>query len=127
MNYEDCKARIHSVVGIYSVNDNLVLQVCGELSINQGSPRRFLQHFVLCKQQAKKYYVQNDIFQWIDKSFCNPVYRSDLKSSHNNVKEIKKEESSVEQVLQQNGLSLPQQTLLQHQSPLNDLSSLSKS
>lgn len=73
--------------------------------------------------------MQNDIFQWLDKCFCDPVYRNDVKSAHNSLKETKKDinETSLDQVPQQNGHLLPQQTTLQQQTPLNDLSSLSKS
>lgn len=69
MDYQNCKARIHSVDGVYGLNKSLVLLVCGELSINDQPLRCFLQSFILCQQTLKTYYVQTDIFQWLDESF----------------------------------------------------------
>uniref|UniRef100_A0A915EUR4 NTF2 domain-containing protein n=1 Tax=Ditylenchus dipsaci TaxID=166011 RepID=A0A915EUR4_9BILA len=69
LDYAQCKSRIHSLVCVNGLEDSLVLQVCGEMSVNGDPPRRFLQSLVLCKQAAKRYFVQNDIFQWLDNSF----------------------------------------------------------
>jgi len=69
MNYENCKTRIHNVVGCYGINESLVLVVGGELSQGNSAPRRFVQNIVLNKQASKKYWVQTDIFQWVDKMF----------------------------------------------------------
>lgn len=41
-----------------------MLQVCGEVAT-----RRFFQTFILGQQSAKKFYVQNDIFQFLDVAF----------------------------------------------------------
>lgn len=35
--------------------------------------RRFLQTFILCPQTPKKYYVLNDVFQWLDRAFGDPI------------------------------------------------------
>lgn len=69
LQFVDCKARIHTVNGTSTVNSGLVIQVCGELSIRKEAGRRFLQTFILCPQTPKKYYVHNDIFQWLDQAF----------------------------------------------------------
>jgi len=69
MKHENCKTRIHNVVGCYGINESLVLVVGGELSHGNSAPRRFVQNFVLNKQASKKYWVQTDIFQWVDKMF----------------------------------------------------------
>lgn len=69
LNYKDCRARIHKTTSVYGGNDSLVLQVCGELSVNGEPFNKFVQSFVLYQQTAMKYYVQTDIFQWIEQSF----------------------------------------------------------
>uniref|UniRef100_A0A158P5S8 G3BP-like protein n=1 Tax=Angiostrongylus cantonensis TaxID=6313 RepID=A0A158P5S8_ANGCA len=56
--------KIHSVKGSFTSNKGIVLQVCGEVST-----RRFFQTFILAQQSAKKFYVQNDIFQFVDVAF----------------------------------------------------------
>ncbi|VDM62659.1 unnamed protein product [Angiostrongylus costaricensis] len=50
--------------GSFTSNKGIVLQVCGEVST-----RRFFQTFILAQQSAKKFYVQNDIFQFVDVAF----------------------------------------------------------
>ncbi|VDM15114.1 unnamed protein product, partial [Wuchereria bancrofti] len=69
----DCKARIYTVSGTATMNNGLVIQVCGELSIGDNPGRRFLQTFILCPQTPKKYYVHNDVFQWLDRAFGDAV------------------------------------------------------
>ncbi|KAK6750017.1 hypothetical protein RB195_002175 [Necator americanus] len=56
--------KIHSVKGSFTSHKGIVLQVCGEVST-----RRFFQTFILGQQSAKKFYVQNDIFQFVDVAF----------------------------------------------------------
>lgn len=67
--FVDCKARIYTVSGTATMNNGLVIQVCGELAIGDNPGRRFLQTFILCPQTPKKYYVHNDVFQWLDRAF----------------------------------------------------------
>ncbi|VDK85331.1 unnamed protein product [Litomosoides sigmodontis] len=71
--FVDCKARIYTVSGTATMNNGLVIQVCGELSIGDNPERRFLQTFILCPQTPKKYYVHNDVFQWLDRAFGDTV------------------------------------------------------
>ncbi|CAG9536026.1 unnamed protein product [Cercopithifilaria johnstoni] len=71
--FVDCKARIYTVSGTATMNNGLVIQVCGELSIGDNPERRFLQTFILCPQTPKKYYVHNDVFQWLDRAFGDAV------------------------------------------------------
>uniref|UniRef100_A0A1I7W172 Ras GTPase-activating protein-binding protein 2 n=1 Tax=Loa loa TaxID=7209 RepID=A0A1I7W172_LOALO len=71
--FVDCKARIYTVSGTATMNNGLVIQVCGELSIGDNPGRRFLQTFILCPQTPKKYYVHNDVFQWLDRAFGDTV------------------------------------------------------
>ncbi|VDM48114.1 unnamed protein product [Toxocara canis] len=73
LEFVDCKARIYTVSGTATINNGLVIQVCGELSMNEQPGRRFLQTFVLCPQTPKKYYVHNDVFQWLDRAFVDLV------------------------------------------------------
>lgn len=68
--YVDCKTRVHSVNGVNGANESCVLQVCGEMAVNNNPPRRFIEVFILSKHSAKSYFVQNDIFQWLDKAFA---------------------------------------------------------
>ena len=39
----------------------------GELSVGGGPTRGFIQTFVLAPEAAKKYYVHNDMFRYLDK------------------------------------------------------------
>ncbi|VDN24463.1 unnamed protein product [Gongylonema pulchrum] len=82
--FVDCKARIYTVTGTTTLSNGLVIQacffwssktvpVCGELSIRDAPGRRFLQTFVLCPQTPKKYYVHNDVFQWLDHAFGDDI------------------------------------------------------
>ncbi|VDK59015.1 unnamed protein product [Anisakis simplex] len=73
LEFVDCKARIYTVCGTATINNCLVVQVCGELSMNDQPGRRFLQTFILCPQTPKKYYVHNDVFQWLDRAFVDLV------------------------------------------------------
>uniref|UniRef100_A0A8R1TTH6 NTF2 domain-containing protein n=1 Tax=Onchocerca volvulus TaxID=6282 RepID=A0A8R1TTH6_ONCVO len=71
--FVDCKARIYTVSGTATMNNGLVIQVCGELSTGDNPGRRFLQTFILCPQTPKKYYVHNDVFQWLDRAFGDNI------------------------------------------------------
>ncbi|MCP9265599.1 Ras GTPase-activating protein-binding protein 2 [Dirofilaria immitis] len=71
--FVDCKARIYTVSGTATMNNGLVIQVCGELSTGDNPGRRFLQTFILCPQTPKKYYVHNDVFQWLDRAFGDTI------------------------------------------------------
>lgn len=55
-------ARIHMVEAQPSHNDAVVVQVCGELRINEGPFRRFFQTFVLVPSGSRRFSVLNDIF-----------------------------------------------------------------
>lgn len=73
LGFEECKARIYTVNGTATMNSGLVVQVCGELSLGGNPGRRFIQTFILCPQTPKKYYVHNDVFQWLDRAFGEGV------------------------------------------------------
>ncbi|VDM97470.1 unnamed protein product [Thelazia callipaeda] len=75
--FVDCKARIYTVSGTATLNNGLVIQVCGELSIGNNPGRRFLQTFILCPQTPKKYYVHNNVFQWLDRAFGDSCTQSE--------------------------------------------------
>ncbi|KAK6058329.1 nuclear transport factor 2 domain protein [Cooperia oncophora] len=53
-----------SFTGSFTSHKGIVLQVCGEVAT-----RRFIQTFILGQQSAKKFYVQNDIFEFLDVAF----------------------------------------------------------
>ncbi|GMT24308.1 hypothetical protein PFISCL1PPCAC_15605 [Pristionchus fissidentatus] len=70
LGFDECKVRIHTIKGSHTLGQGIVLQVCGEMQENERSePRRFIQTIVLCQQTPKKFFVQNDIFQFADSSF----------------------------------------------------------
>ncbi|VDN51834.1 unnamed protein product [Dracunculus medinensis] len=69
LNFKNCRARIHTVSAAATTGSGLVLQVCGELAMEEEDNRRFLQTFVLCPQTPKKYYVHNNLFEWLDRAF----------------------------------------------------------
>ncbi|CAJ0928933.1 unnamed protein product, partial [Mesorhabditis belari] len=69
--FHDSKFRIYSIQGSSTLADGIVLQVIGEISLHNAPRRKFAQTFVLGQQQAKKFYVQNDIFMYHDKAFEN--------------------------------------------------------
>lgn len=69
--FHDSKFRIYSIQGSSTLADGIVLQVIGEISLHNKPRRKFAQTFVLGQQQAKKFYVQNDIFMYHDKAFDN--------------------------------------------------------
>uniref|UniRef100_A0A914R2L6 NTF2 domain-containing protein n=1 Tax=Parascaris equorum TaxID=6256 RepID=A0A914R2L6_PAREQ len=49
--------------------------------MNDQPGRRFLQTFVLCPQTPKKYYVHNDVFQWLDHAFVDLVPQTQQQES----------------------------------------------
>lgn len=66
LKYRNCFTKINNIDTTITLNDGLLIQVMGEIS-NDGQPMRpFSQTFVLTKQSAMKYYVQNDIFRYQD-------------------------------------------------------------
>ncbi|KAI1715394.1 nuclear transport factor 2 (NTF2) domain-containing protein [Ditylenchus destructor] len=122
--YVDCKTRVHSVSGVNGANESCVLQVCGEMALNNNPPRRFIEVFVLLKHSAKSYFVQNDIFQWLDKAFAELPPQNDGNSA---VEDANKTETSMQAPMeepQQNGHSNMQTLSDPIVTNLPDLSSL---
>ncbi|KAL2016288.1 hypothetical protein VTK56DRAFT_3916 [Thermocarpiscus australiensis] len=64
MDFQDCKVRISNVDSQGS-EQNIVIQVIGEISNKGGEPKKFVQTFVLA-QQPSGYFVLNDILRYID-------------------------------------------------------------
>ncbi|OCK77167.1 hypothetical protein K432DRAFT_304846 [Lepidopterella palustris CBS 459.81] len=63
LDFHDCKVRVTNVDSQGS-DQNIVIQVIGEIS-NKGQPhRKFIQTFVLA-EQTNGYFVLNDIFRYI--------------------------------------------------------------
>ncbi|KAI1724856.1 nuclear transport factor 2 (NTF2) domain-containing protein [Ditylenchus destructor] len=122
--YVDCKTRVHSVSGVNGANESCVLQVCGEMALNNNPPRRFIEVFVLSKHSAKSYFVQNDIFQWLDKAFAELPPPNENNSA---VEDANKTETSMQAPMeepQQNGHSNMQTLSDPIVTNLPDLSSL---
>lgn len=88
--------RIFTVAGTtVSVSPNtLVYQICGELTLFDDVPRRFFQTIVLVSQVAKAYYLESNIFQWVDTAFSI------------NFKNINSEESLLNGDLQSHQVSI---------------------
>lgn len=66
LEFVDCHTKIQSVEASETLTRGVVIQVAGKLSNAGGPLRSFVQTFVLAPQSAKKYYVHNDIFRYID-------------------------------------------------------------
>lgn len=66
-NYKNAKTIIKQVDAC-DCNGQVAVQVCGEISNNNESLRRFMQTFVLAPQgdSSSKYYVLSDIFRYVD-------------------------------------------------------------
>ncbi|CAI4231814.1 unnamed protein product [Auanema sp. JU1783] len=62
---EACRIKITSIKGLATFNGGIVLQIFGEMS-----GKRFVQTFILGQQGAKKYYVQNDLFHFVDQVYA---------------------------------------------------------
>ncbi|VDL80516.1 unnamed protein product [Nippostrongylus brasiliensis] len=88
--------KIHSVKGSFTSHKGIVLQVCGEVAT-----RRFFQTFILGQQSAKKFYVQNDIFQFVDVAFHSESQNSPAPPAQNEAAVT--EAQSVDIDLVQNG------------------------
>ncbi|PIO52718.1 nuclear transport factor 2 domain protein, partial [Teladorsagia circumcincta] len=88
--------KIHSVKGSFTSHKGIVLQVCGEVAT-----RRFFQTFILGQQSAKKFYVQNDIFQFLDVAFHSESQGSPAPAAPNETAVT--EAQSVDIDLVQNG------------------------
>lgn len=69
LNYLETYAKIRSVDSHPTLGQGVVIQVTGELSNSSMPMRKFMQTFVLQKQNAKKYSVYNDIFRYQDEIF----------------------------------------------------------
>ncbi|KXX73908.1 putative G3BP-like protein [Madurella mycetomatis] len=64
MDFQDCKVRISNVDSQGS-DQNIVIQVIGEIANKGDEPKKFVQTFVLA-QQPSGYFVLNDILRYID-------------------------------------------------------------
>ncbi|GMR47997.1 hypothetical protein PMAYCL1PPCAC_18192, partial [Pristionchus mayeri] len=70
LGFDECKVRIHTIKGSHTLGQGIALQVCGEMQENERcEPRCFIQTIVLCQQTPKKFFVQNNIFQFSDSCF----------------------------------------------------------
>ena len=65
-NYQDCYTEIRQIEASATLNDGVLIQVYGDLSINGEPMRPFSQTFVLANKSKNKYYVHNDIFRYQD-------------------------------------------------------------
>ena len=63
LDFQDCKVRVTNVDSQGS-DQNIVIQVIGEISNNSAPHRKFVQTFVLAGQ-TNGYFVLNDIFRYI--------------------------------------------------------------
>ncbi|QDS72023.1 hypothetical protein FKW77_002101 [Venturia effusa] len=63
LDFQDCKVRVTNVDSQAS-DENIVIQVIGEMSNNSKPHRKFVQTFVLAGQ-TNGYFVLNDIFRYI--------------------------------------------------------------
>lgn len=63
LNFSNSKVRITNV-DAQSSDDNILIQVLGDIAFSDASPRHFVQSFVLSKQ-PNGYFVLNDIFRYI--------------------------------------------------------------
>lgn len=63
-NFKNCKVVVSNVDCQASLFGSYVIVVIGVLSNNDESPKRFSQTFVLCKQDAG-FYILNDIFRFL--------------------------------------------------------------
>ncbi|GMR41759.1 hypothetical protein PMAYCL1PPCAC_11954, partial [Pristionchus mayeri] len=73
LGFDECKVRIHTIKGSHTLAQGIALQVCGEMQENERcEPRYFIQTIVLCQQTPKKFFVQNNIFQFYDSCFNIP-------------------------------------------------------
>ncbi|ROV98172.1 hypothetical protein VSDG_04504 [Cytospora chrysosperma] len=64
LDFQDCKVRVSNVDSQASY-ENIVIQVIGEISNKSGEPKKFVQTFVLAKQPAG-YFLLNDILRYVN-------------------------------------------------------------
>ncbi|KAK4239639.1 putative ntf2 and rrm domain-containing protein [Achaetomium macrosporum] len=64
LDFQDCKVRITNLDSQAS-NDNIVIQVIGEIANKGVEPKKFVQTFVLARQPSG-YFVLNDILRYIN-------------------------------------------------------------
>lgn len=78
LNFRECKAKIRHLDAHATLANGVVVQVSGELSNNVQPMRRFMQTFVLARNDTpKKYYVHNDIFRYQDEVFSDDEVEED--------------------------------------------------
>ncbi|KAF7232577.1 hypothetical protein EG68_11706 [Paragonimus skrjabini miyazakii] len=66
MNVRDSRVGIVRLDALRANGNSVLIQVSGEISINGGEFRRFMQSFVLFEQAPCDFYVLNDIFRYQD-------------------------------------------------------------
>jgi hypothetical protein len=49
-----------------SLNDSIIVQVCGEFIREGAEPRAFIQNVVLASQGPRKYYIAHDMIEWLN-------------------------------------------------------------
>ncbi|XP_031628719.1 uncharacterized protein LOC116344362 isoform X2 [Contarinia nasturtii] len=57
---------VHNIEAVETINDGLIVQVLGEISFNQQAMRPFSQSVILYPRAPNHYFVQNDIFRFLD-------------------------------------------------------------
>ncbi|VDM02019.1 unnamed protein product [Schistocephalus solidus] len=78
MPLSDTRVLIHKVDALKSVQNTILIQVCGEMSIGGAPPRRFMRSFTLCEKTARNFYVLNDIFHYQDRVFIPEGHNEEL-------------------------------------------------
>lgn len=78
MPLSDTRVLIHKVDALKSVQNTILIQVCGEMSIGGAPPRRFMRSFTLCEKTARNFYVLNDIFHYQDRVFIPEGHNVEL-------------------------------------------------
>ncbi|KFD70628.1 hypothetical protein M514_09766 [Trichuris suis] len=78
-----CSTRIYAIHGLYTLNNGVVAQVIGEMSLPGKPMRYFTQTFVLEQQTAHKYYISNDIFCFLDSAKANSLWPMPVESYGN--------------------------------------------
>lgn len=85
------KVRIHDIKGAHSADKSILLQVCGVLDApGESKSRSFVQAVVLVQQTAKKFFVLNDIFQYVDQALNDTQTSATPSSINNNVADVEK-------------------------------------
>lgn len=95
LDYQDCKVRVTNVDSQAS-DQNIVIQVIGEIS-NKGQPhKKFTQTFVLATQ-TNGYFVLNDIFRYLVEEEDEPEQESTAAAPVEEVQQVSGTESGEQE------------------------------